>query len=104
MSTLGKIWENRHKIAEGIKNSIFKNEDVEKVAEERMKICAVCPDLDTGGTKCEIPGTQPCCGQCGCSLHLKLRSLSSGCGNEEDPQWDPVMTQEQEDELREQLD
>jgi hypothetical protein len=24
-------------------------------------------------------GTQPCCGECGCSLHLKQRSLTSYC-------------------------
>ena len=101
MNTLGKIWENRYKIAEGIKNSIFKKEDVEEVVKERMKICAPCIDLDVEGTYCEIAGTQPCCKQCGCSLHIKLRSLSSGCGNEEDPKWNPIITQTEEDELKE---
>ena len=103
MSTLGKIWENRSKIAEGIKNSIFKKEDVEKIAEHRMNICASCPDIDTEGNKCAIPGTQPCCGQCGCKLSLKIRSLSSDCGNEKNPLWKAVITQDEEDKLREHM-
>ena len=26
-----------------------------------------------------IPGTQPCCGECGCSLDFKTRALSTEC-------------------------
>ena len=96
---LTKIWSNRTAILEGIKNSVFKDEHVEQIAAERMAICTECPDLDTKGDDCLVSGTQPCCGQCGCSLQLKLRSLSSGCGNEEAPRWHALLTQEEEDAL-----
>ena len=29
--------------------------------------------------------------------------LSSGCGNEEEPKWDPIITEDEEDKLREEL-
>ena len=98
-----KIWNNRNAILEGIKNSVFKDEHVEQVAADRMSICAECPDLDTKGANCLVPGTQPCCSQCGCSLELKLRSLSSDCGNEEEPRWHALLSQEEEDALTNQL-
>ena len=43
------------------------------------------------------PGTQPCCGECGCSLALKTRALSSDCplGKVESP----VMDEETEEKL-----
>jgi hypothetical protein len=40
-----------------------------------------------------VPGTQPCCSKCGCSLSLKLRSLSSECPV---GKWDAYFTEEQE--------
>jgi hypothetical protein len=45
-----------------------------------------------------MKGTQPCCGDCGCSLTFKTRSLSSDC-----PQgkWDALITEEEEDKLDE---
>jgi hypothetical protein len=100
---LNKIWSNRTAILEGIKNRVFKNEHVEQIAAERMAICKECPDFDDKGDHCLVAGTQPCCGQCGCSLELKLRSLSSGCGNEEKPRWHALLSQEEEDALTNQL-
>ena len=100
---LNKIWRNREAILEGVKNSVFKNEHVEEIAAERKAICDTCPDLDKEGSSCLVPGTQPCCGQCGCSLQLKLRSLSSACGNEEEPRWHALLSQEDEDALTNQL-
>jgi len=79
MSGVIRIWKEKGKILEGIKNRIFKNADVEYIAAERMKICATCPFLDKEGSSCIIPGTQPCCGLCGCSLGLKTRALSAEC-------------------------
>ena len=70
---------NVRQIAEGIKNKVFKNEDVEAVAKLRWQHCSVCPALDTKGNKCAMPKTQPCCADCGCSLGFKLRSLSTEC-------------------------
>ena len=96
---LSQIWNNRTAILEGIKNNAFKNEHVEQIAAERMAICQKCPSLDTEGSECMVPGTQPCCGKCGCSLQLKLRSLSSDCGDEENPRWHALLSQEEEDAL-----
>ena len=97
-----KIWKNRKQIAEGIKNNIFKQDHIEALAEERMDICNKCPHLDREGTKCEVPGTQPCCGICGCSLALKTRALSSSCPDDK-PKWNAVVTEEQEDQINYQI-
>jgi len=86
-------------ILEGIKNAAFKDEHVEQIAEERMAICSTCPSIDKEGTSCMVLGTQPCCGMCGCSLTFKTRSLSSSCGDEKNPRWEALLTQEEEDAL-----
>jgi hypothetical protein len=95
-----KVWKNKGKILEGIKNRIFKQEHVEEIFEERLAICQKCIEYDLEGKNCYVPGTQPCCGECGCSLALKLRSLSSECGLD---RWDATLTEEEEDRLNEQL-
>lgn len=92
-NTLIQIWKNKGKIAEGVANSVFKKAHVEEIAEARMKICMGCSFIDHEGSKCAVPGTQPCCGACGCSLHLKQRSLSSGC---DEGFWDAVLTDQEE--------
>lgn len=74
-----QIWKMKGKILEGIKNNVFKKEHVEEIAESRFAICNICSHLDTKGDKCAVPGTQPCCGDCGCKLDWKTRSLSSEC-------------------------
>ena len=104
MNNLITIWKNKGQIMEGIKNSIFKKEDVEEIAMQRMTICKNCSLYDYKGEGCMAPGTQPCCninlGGCGCSLGLKTRSLSSDCpkGN-----WTAVMSQQEEDALNAKL-
>ena len=55
-----------------------------------MKICSTCPELDPQGSKCVITGTQPCCGVCGCSLAMKLRSMDSECPHSDGPKWKAV--------------
>tara|TARA_B100000902_G_scaffold393358_1_gene447446 strand:- start:861 stop:1196 length:336 start_codon:yes stop_codon:yes gene_type:complete len=70
---------NMSQIMEGVKNKVFKNEDVEEIARLRWIDCAACPHLDDLGDKCAVKATKPCCGKCGCSLGLKLRALSSSC-------------------------
>jgi hypothetical protein len=63
-----------------------------------MDLCEKCKYSDGD---CEIKGTGPCCGACGCNLKFKVRSLSSSCGLtniNKTPKWLPVMTQDQEDE------
>lgn len=96
MGKLGKIWKNRKQIMEGLKNSIIRDAFVEKVAAERREVCNVCPRKDDEGKSCVMPGTQPCCNLCGCSLSFKTRSLSSDCP---DLRWHAVISEEDEDKL-----
>jgi len=103
LRSIRKIWNNRKAIIEGVWNNLFKKNYVEKIAAERNAICQNCYDYDILGTNCEVPGTQPCCGLCGCSLKFKLRSLSSDCGNEDNPKWRAVLSQEDEDAFKESI-
>lgn len=90
---LSKVWKNRNLIIEGIKNNLFKKEAIEEIADERMKVCVSCTFIDITGDKCLMPKTNPCCGSCGCSLKLKLRSLASECP---EGYWEAVLTDEEE--------
>lgn len=96
MKDVIKIWKERNKILEGIRNNIFKKADVEHIAAERMSICETCPHLDTQGDQCMVPGTQPCCKLCGCSLGLKTRALSASC---DDNRWEAMLTAEEQEEI-----
>ena len=60
MKDVFKIWKEKDKILEGLKNKVFKNEFVEVVSKERMSVCKKCPQLDIIGSKCLVPLTQPC--------------------------------------------
>jgi len=93
---LKKIWKNRKAIYEGIKNSVMRDEYVEEISSKRMLICSECVEIDLKGTECEVPGTQPCCGNCGCSLNFKTRALSAKCPIGE---WPALMTEKEEDKL-----
>lgn len=103
-NNLIQIWKSKEQIIEGITNSIFKKEDVEEIAEERMNICKGCTLFDLHGEGCIVPGTQPCCneklGGCGCSLSLKTRALSSECPLNK---WKAELTEEEEDLLNQKL-
>lgn len=85
-------------------NNIFKKEDVEQIAAERMKICFCCNLYTEDDDGCMVAGTEPCCNQnlggCGCSLKFKTRSLSSSCPFN---YWTAEMSQEEEDKLNEKL-
>jgi hypothetical protein len=99
-----RIWKSKNQILEGITNSIFKKEDVEQIAKQRMRICIGCSLYDEKGTGCMVSGTEPCCDQskggCGCSLKFKTRSLSSACPLNK---WHAELTQEEEDKLNQKL-
>jgi hypothetical protein len=99
-----KVWKAKGQIVEGITNSIFKREDIEEIAEQRMYICKGCSLYDEEGTGCFVPKTQPCCNQdkggCGCSLSLKTRALSSECPM---GYWKAELTEEEEDKLNQKL-
>jgi len=92
-SKLNLIWKNRKAILEGVKNRVFQNEAVEEIAALRLSECEKCPSYDREGTECIVPGTAPCCGECGCSLALKKRSLSSSCPI---GKWEAVLTDEED--------
>jgi hypothetical protein len=96
MKNLIQIWKEKNKIAEGIKNNIFKSTHVEQIAFFRNEICKSCEFIDHAGSKCAVPGTQPCCAECGCSLTFKTRSLASEC-----PKgfWKAELTEKEEQEL-----
>jgi hypothetical protein len=94
--SIKKAWEARSQILEGLKNSLFLDDKIEEIADERMAICKKCPNLDTKGTDCLLPGTQPCCKLCGCCMALKTRVLSAKC---DDDKWFAVLSQEEEDNL-----
>ena len=100
MKNVIQIWKNGGQILEGIKHKIFKKEHVEIVAKERLAICKKCSLFDTKGDKCLVPGTQPCCGSCGCSMDLKIRSLSSECP---EGKWDAILSHEENYLLNEQI-
>jgi hypothetical protein len=95
-SKLSKLWQNRKLIMEGITNTVLRDAFVEKVAEERGKVCNSCPRKDNEGSSCMVSGTQPCCNLCGCSLTFKLRSLSAECP---DFKWLSHISEEDEDKL-----
>lgn len=102
---LKKIWTNRFKIWEGIRNSIFKSDYVEKIAAHRMAICEenICGFYDKDGTseKTVVRG-KSACGQCGCESSLLIRCLSCECSLGHlglTPLWPKEMTEEEEREF-----
>ena len=74
-------------ILEGIKNSIFVKEEVEKISEERNQICAVCPKNSANSKESFFdPGKyysakrpDKHCSMCACNLYAKTRSLHTNC-------------------------
>ena len=74
-------------ILEGINNSIFVKEEVEKIAKERHEICVDCPKnslnkdkpfFDPGKYFMEMRPDEHC-SMCACNLHAKTRSLHTDC-------------------------
>lgn len=96
LKQLADALRNADKITAGVLNSMFKKKEIEVIAETRFNVCKGCEMLDTQGDKCFAPGTQPCCGECGCSLGFKTRSLSSECPL---GKWKAWLTEEQEEQL-----
>lgn len=95
-----EIFKNRSKIWEGLKNKIFRDEHVEAIYLDRRAVCDGCDHKDIEGVNCAVPGTKPCCTLCGCSLSLKLRSLSSECP---DGKWKAVTNEQEEEMIRQQI-
>ena len=92
---------NMPSILEGIKNRIFTRDDVEEIAKIRWDICTRCRNFDTIGHSCAVPGTAPCCKDCGCILNLKVRSMSASCPIGE---WAAFMNKDDEEKLKNSLE
>ena len=104
MSRLNKLinaFGNMPQIFEGIRNKVFTKSEVEEIAMIRWDICTRCRNFDTVGTYCAVPGTAPCCKDCGCILNLKVRSMSSSCPIGE---WAAFMDEETEKNLQDSLE
>jgi len=84
-------------ILEGIKNSIFVNEEVEKIAQARHAICNACPRSSANkNNPMFAPGQyysekrpDEHCSVCACNIHAKNRSLHTACPEE---RWSAVAT------------
>jgi hypothetical protein len=90
-------------IIDGIKNSVFVKEEVEKIAKERYGICQVCPKNSSNRTKSDFnPGkyysetratvADEHCTECACNLHAKVRSLHTSCPIDK---WEAVATRQE---------
>lgn len=96
-----EAFKNRRAIWEGFRNKVFKQEHVEAVYESRLEICKGCEFVAEKGTElCAIPGTGPCCPECGCSWSIKLRTLSMPCPKNK---WEAIMTAQEEELLNRML-
>lgn len=100
---LKKIWKNRRKIFEGIWASLFPNAFIKLVSKYRFDICKMnaCGYYDKlGVSEAVIVKGKPSCAQCGCSLAIKTKSLSSQCALSNIgrvPLWSAIMSGEDED-------
>jgi hypothetical protein len=102
-NNLIQLWKKKGKILEGIRNAVFKREDVENIAKERLEICRSnkCGFYDPLGRSeaAVIKGVESC-GSCGCKLSWKSRSLSDACP---EGYWERVLTETEEGILKEKL-
>lgn len=63
-----EIQDKVNNIISGLKFYVFRNKDVEKIANYRARICGVCENATDGSKiKCKL---------CGCILVLKIRSMT----------------------------
>lgn len=85
--------KSRKEILSGIKNYYIHNKDVETIARYRYKICEGCDKFSNEDISCVIENSTPCCSICGCSIKIKVYSLSSSCPIHK---WDNIISQEQE--------
>jgi len=83
---------NPLEVLEGWTNYLSKSEVSEKVALERAKVCAECPNLESkvmlkvfkDSELKEIEGTR--CGICKCPTSALIRTLSKSC-SDNPPRW-----------------
>jgi len=85
-------------ILEGIGNSIWIKEEVEKIAAERIAKCQVCPHYSPNIPNLQVTRRDKFCTDCGCNMYLKSRALSAQCPlglpgthfPDEQSKWGPV--------------
>jgi hypothetical protein len=96
---LKTIWDNKKNIFEGIKNKLFKKENIEELAKQRLEICRsnVCGfyDKEGKGENVIIKGSESC-NNCGCNLELKTRCLHCACPIK---LWDAVASEEDSEKI-----
>lgn len=98
MISLKDIWQSRKAILEGIKNTVFPNESVERIAEYRLSVCATC-NYHSNNAKSRGYITSRLdvhCTYCSCPLATKARALSKGCPINK---WTAVLTADQQSRL-----
>jgi len=86
------------KLLEGIGNSIWVKEEVEKIAAERIAHCNSCPHYSPNIPNLQVTRRDKFCTDCGCNMYLKTRALSAQCplGHtfthfpDEQSKWGPV--------------
>lgn len=91
-------------ILEGVWNSIFIKEEIEKVAKERDEICRGCSmnsDHQKRFSKYKTFRPDFHCTVCGCDLHMKTRALSQECPI---GKWKAQVSQEEEFEINKKLE
>lgn len=70
------------KLMEGIKNSVFVKEEIEKIANERIAICNTCEHYSPNVIKAgggPFVRKDAFCTDCGCNMYLKTRAMSAFC-------------------------
>lgn len=98
------------KLIEGIENSLFIKDAIEKIAEERIAICNTCiyysPNARKKGLLAFVRKDKFCT-DCSCNMYLKTRSLAASCplGSKtshypnEQPKWTAVTEDEKASDL-----
>lgn len=87
-------------IIDGIKNSIFVREEVEKIAQTRLEICNSCPRNSANKSKEFFEPAKyystlrpdDHCSECACNIHAKTRSLHTSCPIDK---WSAVASKEE---------
>lgn len=90
-------------ILEGVWNSIFIRDEIEKIANERQEICKGCPlnsDYQKMFNKYKTFRPDYHCTSCGCNIVTKSRAMSNYCPI---GKWMAEMTEEEENELTKKL-
>ncbi len=84
MRKLKPLFDKRSRdgLIEGVKNKLFKNDDVERVFNERAEICAGCELIEDDFVPIsddneKVSGKM--CGSCFCSLPMLLRQNKKKC-------------------------